>query len=207
MRPLLAGLALILAPGASAQSPLPADWQPFGPDTATYHLSIDTVIVHAGHQSLRIDAPANASENMWAGAIQIVSPAPFRGHRVRLSAAGRTDNVGAAGIWLRVEGQLNGAPAILAFDNMLGGERAVTGTTGWLTYEVVLDVPLDATALAFGPLMAGGGRFWVDQLRFEEVAASVPATNILPEPQVAPNSAAWANRRTVPVPTNLDFEQ
>ena len=80
------------------------------------------------------------------GAIQIVSPAPFRGHRVRLSAAGRTDNVGAAGIWLRVEGQLNGAPAVLAFDNMLGGERAVTGTTGWLTFEVVLDVPLDATA-------------------------------------------------------------
>jgi len=44
---------------------------------------------------------------------------------------------------------------VIAFDNMQ--KRAINGTTGWQRYEVVLDVPKDATVVAFGILLNGGG--------------------------------------------------
>ena len=202
LKPLVAGLAGLFLQHAAAHAQLPRGWAAIGADTAVYRITLDATVAYAGRYSLRIEAPPDASGEMFAGAVQVVSPAPFRGHRIRLSAAGRTDHAGAAAIWLRVEGKVNGEPGLLAYDNMLP-DRAIGGTTDWGGYEVVLDVPLDASAIAFGPLLLGAGRFWVDQFTMEEVAPSVPTTNQL----VAPEPDAPVKRPTVTQPTNLGFEE
>ena len=66
-----------------------------------------------------------------------------------------------------------------AFDNMMN--RAVTGSTDWTEYEVVLDVPPDATRINFGFLLIGGGIVWGDDLRIEVIDATseLPATTDL----------------------------
>jgi hypothetical protein len=63
---------------------------------------------------------------------------------------------------------------MLGFDNM--EPRAVKGTTDWTRYEIVLDVPTTAAALAFGVLLAGNGEVWMDDLKFDIVPSTVPVT-------------------------------
>jgi len=86
------------------------------------------------------------------------APAAWLGQRVRLSGWIQSNAVtGWAGLWMRVDrGQTTG----IAFDNMQC--RAITGTTGWAEYEVVLDVASDATTVAYGVLLAGQGDVWLD---------------------------------------------
>ena len=77
--------------------------------------------------------------------------------------------------------------AALAFDNM--GNRKIEGTTQWTKYSVVLDVPEDAAAIAFGLLMAGKGQVWVDDLAFDVVGPDVASTALETEPQELPEDA------------------
>lgn len=121
--------------------------------------------------------------------MQVIRADRYLGKRVRLSGdAAVTDVVGWSGLWLRVDGSRPGQP--LAFDNM--ESRALSGTRGWGRYEVVLDVDPEATAIAFGVLLAGTGATRVSGLRFDEVAADVPLTG--------------GNGGPLPAePVNLDF--
>jgi len=75
-------------------------------------------------------------------------------------------------------------------------DRSVKGTTAWTKYEIVLDVPLQATNLAYGALLSGTGQIWFDHLKFEVVDNSVPTTGSSME-SMMPNT----------VPVNLDFEE
>ena len=63
-------------------------------------------------------------------------------------------------------------------------------------YEIVLDVPLTATNLAYGALVSGGGTIWFDSISFEEVDETIPTTG---EDQ----------QKYMPVkePSNLSFEE
>jgi hypothetical protein len=71
-------------------------------------------------------------------------------------------------------------------------DRVVTGTTARQRYQVVLDVPADASDIAFGFLLIGKGQLWVDGLRLEPVDSSVPVTSS-------------AKPALPAAPTNLDF--
>jgi hypothetical protein len=62
----------------------------------------------------------------------------------------------------------------VAFDNMQ--DRPIKGTANWRKYDVVLDVPQDATGIFFGVLLSGSGTVWLSDAKFEIVGASVPAT-------------------------------
>ena len=72
------------------------------------------------------------------------------------------------------------AGTIKSIDKMHDGEkdRSIKGTTDWTEYEIVLDVPLNATKLAYGVLLVGTGQVWFDNIKFEVVDNSVPTTNI-----------------------------
>ena len=74
---------------------------------------------------------------------------------------------------MRVDGPQEGKH--LAFDNMQN--RAIKGTTDWQFYEVVLDVAPEATAIAFGVLLSGAGRVWLNDFQFEEVSNEVKTTS------------------------------
>ena len=79
----------------------------------------------------------------------------------------------------------------LAFDNMQG--RPIKGSTGWKQYDVVLDVPQDATGIFFGVLLSGSGTVRISGAKFEIVGPSVPITGA-PGMQQKPDE-----------PVNLDF--
>ena len=44
-------------------------------------------------------------------------------------------------------------------------------------YEVILDVPQESVAIAFGILLTGKGQAWLSEVQFEEVGAEVPTTS------------------------------
>jgi hypothetical protein len=82
---------------------------------------------------------------------------------------------------------------VVAFDNMQ--TRAIKGTQSWSDYDVVLDVPVDATGISFGVLLSGAGQVWMNHVTVETVG---------PETEVTGSSA---NQNSPPpkTPTNLDF--
>jgi hypothetical protein len=111
----------------------------------------------------------------------------YAGKRVRFSAFAKSDGVGDwAGLWMRVDKDKDS----VAFDNMQ--DRAIKGTTGWQKYEVVLDVPQDATGIFFGVLLAGPGTVWLNSAKIEVVGLDVPTTG--------------KSSKLPDGPTNLNFE-
>ncbi len=123
--------------------------------------------------------------------MQTFSAAHFSGQRVRFSGALKCDGVeNRVGLWMRVDGPQG---RMLAFDNMAG--RPIGGTTGWEHYEVVLDVPHEAVAIALGVLLNGVGEAWMSDFTVEIVGPEVETTD-------ARMTAALPER-----PQNLDFSE
>ena len=77
-----------------------------------------------------------------------------------------------AGFWLRVDQEKSKKP--LAFDNM--SERPVKGNSDWTKYEIVLDIPKEASNLAYGALLNGTGQIWFDNIKFEVVSKDEKTT-------------------------------
>ncbi len=91
-------------------------------------------------------------------------------------------------MWMRVDKQ----KTVVAFDNMQ--DRAIKGTRPWSTYDVVLDVPEDATSISFGVLLMGGGQVWVNHVTLDPVSNEINVT--------APSLNQKALSKT---PVNLNF--
>ncbi len=89
---------------------------------------------------------------------------------------------------MRVDGPQNRQS--LAFDNMQ--DRPIRGTTDWVRYAIVLDVPNEAVTIAFGALLSGSGQIWMDDLQFEIVGN---------------DTATTSNIKTANEPRNLDFKE
>lgn len=106
------------------------------------------------------------------GGLAIVSA--YRGKRVRATAYLKTDKAeNGGGLAIVVMGPGN---RVIANDDM-GGSRAILGTTDWKQYEVVADVPDDASHLSIGGTLRGKGTLWMDKLTLEVVDKSVPITD------------------------------
>lgn len=120
--------------------------------------------------------------------MQTIAADAVAGHRVRFSGTVRADGVtGWAGLWMRVDG-IPGSP-MLAFDNMQS--RPIAGSQAWARYEVVLDVPDSAVAVALGVLLNGPGALSLSSFQFETVSNDVAITTV---------------RRPIH-PENLDFSE
>ena len=105
--------------------------------------------------------------------MQMFKADDYRNTRMRLSAAVKSEGIeGWAGLWMRIDGP---EQRMLGFDNM--ENRSIKGTTDWHKYEVILDVPQESVAIAFGLLLTGKGQAWVSEVQFEEVGADVPTTS------------------------------
>lgn len=116
----------------------------------------------------------------------------FCGKRVKLVGTCRSEGVEIyAGLLVRTE-KLNGRP--LTEDDML--DRPLVGTNGFKRFELVIDVPAEATAIAIGARLRGKGKIWFKELRIEEVDSSVPTTD-----QYAYGCVGIWDLE----PTNLDF--
>lgn len=173
----------------------------------THEVGLDRGISRAGASAYVRSIDSITDTSAFAGIVQQLSAASYRGKRVRLSGFVRTDSVArgkGAGLWMRVDA----ADRTVAFDNMIDFGRARTGSTPWSRLEIVLDVPGEAVGLAFGLLLSGGGIVRADDLALEVVDASVLPTR---QGALAPDgrdSVAYAAsyQRLAHFADNLDFE-
>ena len=124
--------------------------------------------------------------------MQTFSAEHFVEQRVRFSGALKSELSveDRVGLWMRIDGP---GGRMLAFDNMAG--RPIGGTTDWEHYDVVLDVPEEARAIALGVLLVGGGKAWMSDFNVEIVGPEVETTD-------AGMTAALPER-----PQNLDFSE
>jgi hypothetical protein len=121
--------------------------------------------------------------------MQSIDAENYAGKRVRLRASVESQDVSEwAGMWMRVDKEQKS----VAFDNMQ--DRAIKGTQSWSTYDVVLDVPEDATGISFGILLSGAGEVWVSHVTLEEVGKETQTTGTKPD-----------QRPLSKTPANLNF--
>lgn len=128
--------------------------------------------------------------------VQRFEPGSFRRHRVRFSGMLRAEDVtGWAGLWMRVDG--DGSPSTkrtLAFYN--NQDRGLTGTTGWVRQDAVLDVADEGTGILIGAILSGSGSLYVADFHVDIVGSDVPLT------LQRASGSAW-----LPHPTNLSFAE
>src|SRR6185436_2332294 len=96
-----------------------------------------------------------------------------------------------------------GEQRLLALDVM--NDRAVSGTTDWKMYSVVLDVPSDAKNIFLGVLLNGKGQIWADDLTFEIVDRNIAVTNKGSAEGGDDPAYAKIPKATIKRPINLGF--
>jgi hypothetical protein len=150
---------------------LPKGWYKAGSDRKSYEMGIDKDVRYNGSNAATIKSISKP--NGFGTLMQDFLPDKFLGRRIRMSGYMTSKDIDdKAGLWLRVD-QANSKDA-LSFDNML--DRPVKGTTDWKKYEIVLDVPLNASNIAFGALLVGTGQLWFTNLNFEIVDSTIATT-------------------------------
>lgn len=163
-------LAALGAWSGATSAAVPAGWMVAGDAPKDYEYGTQKAGSSDGSTAAFIKARSDRSSG-FGTLMQTISADEYRGQRLRLSALLRSDAVGRGQMWMRIDGPDR---KVLGFDNM--DSRPITGTAGWQRYHVVLDVPRDATAVAFGFFLSGKGTLWADGFRLEIVDRSVPLT-------------------------------
>jgi hypothetical protein len=120
-----------------------------------YDYQLDSTTVKKGKYSLTISSKPGSGA---FGAISGVIPQRFEGTKLQLKVFIKTENVvGYAGAYVRIDGTS-------AFNNMY--DQNIKGTTDWKEYT--FNLPYDsnnAEQIAFGALLSGTGKMWLDDVR------------------------------------------
>ena len=185
---LLLGLTVVLLSFAT-----PISWFNAGSKPKSYEMGIDKGSGQDGKNAATIKSIDKKIDG-FGTLMQQSKPDKFLGKRVRMTGFVKSENVlNWAGIWLRVDETDSKQP--LSFDNM--SDRPIKGTTDWTKYEIVLDVPSNASLIAYGALLGGTGQIWFDNISFEVVGDDIPTTG----------SVKGKKSATQDEPINLDFEK
>lgn len=151
---------------------LPEGWFKAGSNRNSYEMGIEKGAGQDGKNVATIKS-IDKSIDGFGTLMQSSMSQKYLGQRVRMSGFVKSKDVKkSAGLWFRVD-QANSKNS-LAFDNM--HDRPITGTTDWKKYEIVLDVPLNASKLAYGALLTGTGQIWFDNINFEIVDSTISVT-------------------------------
>ena len=179
---------------------LPASWT-FEGSRLDYDAGVDTEVRRGSSHPALIrsrfptDDPTHArSRTGLAALVQELDAAAYRGKRLRLQADLRTEAVaGAATMWLQVDRTRR--QDILILDNMeeRATDGALTGTQGWTTRRIVLDVPPEANVVHYGFYLRGSGTVWAGGFDLREAEAGEAVTK--------------APERLLSTPVNLDFSR
>jgi hypothetical protein len=165
---LIAFLAASLAPSVALTDGPPFGWHLAGNHPENYS---------SGAEADGIAFLTSKTEATFVGFGTLMRSIPaddYAGKRVRFRASVRSEHLADwAGLWMRVD---RGAKTV-AFDNMQN--RPIKGTSGWSTYQVVLDVPADATNISLGTLVSSSGEVWINRPSLEVVGHDVPTTTTI----------------------------
>lgn len=172
---------------------VPSHWFKAGSKPDSYEMRIDKGSGEDGKNAVTIKSIDKKIKG-FGTLMQQCKPDKYLGKRIKMSGYVKSENVsGWSGLWLRVDQSNSAVP--LSFDNM--HDRPVTGTTDWKKYEIVLDVPGNASLIAFGALLSRNGQIWFDKLSFEIVDDACKTTG----------SVNSKKTITIDEPSNLDFEE
>jgi hypothetical protein len=166
-------------------------WFIAGSHPQDYGMGIDDSSMYNGKLSAYIKS-IREQPGGFGTLMQSFKAEAYRTKRMRFRAVIRSETVeNWAALWMRIDGSSRNEN--LGFDTMK--DRPIKGTTGWQTYDIVLDVPQEAMAIAFGILLHGSGQAWLSNVHFEEVDKTVPIT-------ATPTAKEFATG-----PRNLDFSE
>jgi hypothetical protein len=147
-------------------------WDKWGEDPRSYEIGIDRNERYRGKPSGYIKSIA--APKGFGSFKQAFRANMYQGKRLKMTGCAKSNSVEEwAGLWMRIDGPLR-TERSLGFDNM--EDRPIKGTTGWTRYQIVLDVPENGAAVAFGVLLVGSGQLWATDFQFEIVDSSVPTT-------------------------------
>ncbi|MBC7553881.1 MAG: hypothetical protein H7257_07870, partial [Taibaiella sp.] len=173
---------------------VPKGWQKSGPAENKYEIGLWKV---GGNNDSKMcgvirSGDKNYYPDDYGSMMQKVSSQQYLGKRVRLTGFMKSRAVTAwAGFYLRADNEDSKEP--LTFDNM--HDRPITGNTVWKEYKIELDVPYNASKIAFGALLHGEGQIWFDDLKLEIVGESTIKADYVK-----------CDTTLKRVPENLDFE-
>lgn len=157
---------------------------------------------HNGKNAVTIKSSSTTIKSHSASIWQNSLPTNFIGHRVKMTAFLKCQNVlDTAGLWFNV---LNSPTQVLETD-----EYFLTKTTDWKKFEIVLDIPKGTSNLNYGAFLSGTGQLWFSDIHFEIVDKSIASTSKKSEQYVPldgePIDAKKMLLATQDEPTNLDF--
>lgn len=169
-----------------------AGWFMAGSKPTHYAACLDTKEFKSGSRSALM---SNAIKNPqgFGTLMQTMDSADYSGKRVAMNIWVKTEDVDDwAAAWMRVDGPRGNQGRPLAFDNMMN--RLIEGSTDWQKYQLVLDVSEKASQIAFGLMLSGRGKVWIDKVEFKVVSKKVPTTCLYSNGYYG-------------APRNLDFEE
>jgi hypothetical protein len=170
-----------------------AGWFNAGSHPKSYEMGIDKGKGQDGKNAATIKSKDQQIDG-FGTLMQTCKPDKYLGQRVKMSGYMKSENVTSwAGFWFRVDKA--GSKESLAFDNMQN--RPVKSTTAWIKYEIILDVPSNASLLAYGALLSGTGQIWFDKVKFEIVGVTLKTTDLV----------TGTKNSVGDKPINLDFEK
>ncbi len=169
---------------------IPEGWFKSGTEPQDYLIGIDRAMSEQGGSSSYIKSkelkPSGSCDLM-----QEIKADNYRGERVRLTGYAKTKFVSYwAGLFMIVEDAM-GSPVV--YDNMQN--RPIVGSSDWIKYEIVLDIPKNSSKILFGVSLHGKGEIWIDDLKLLVVNNTVPLTDLS------------GKSPTALYPENMDFEK
>jgi len=184
----LGAMVVFVACALVVRAEMPHGWFLAGSKPSEFEAGVDPGQAYQGHRSAYLKSQ-QLSVDGFGTLMQQFKAEQYLSERVRLSGLVKSQEVAEwAGLWVRVDK----GKEMVAFDNMQ--DRAIKGTTDWRRYEVVLEVPKDATGIALGILLTGTGEVWLNGARFDVVGADVAVTGS-------------SNAKVPDKPVNLDFAE
>lgn len=163
-------LSILIIASLTLQAAAPRGWFLAGSKPASYESGIDAQASYNGHSGAFLKSKDSRIDG-FGTLMQAFRADHYLGKRVRFSAFVKSADVQSwAALWMRIDK----GPTQLAFDNMQN--RPIKGTTDWRKYDVVLDVPQDATGVFFGVLLGETGQVWISNAKFEVVGPDVQTT-------------------------------
>jgi|SRR5664279_870005 len=179
---------------------LPTGWFIAGSKPGSYEMGIDKGSGKDGKNAATIKSIDSAIDG-FGTLMQDCLPGKYLGKRIRMTGWLKTKGVSEwSGLWLRIDTKSSIKAAV--FDNMHDGKKnqSLKGSTDWNKCEIILDVPDNASNIAYGALLVGTGQIWFDKLSFEIVTPDIQTTGIERDTQ----SSTYTSHQSEPV--NLDFE-
>ena len=156
----------VSASAGTSPSPAPSPlegWSIEGHAQSAYAAETDGEVVREGHPTIRFHPTAD-SGGAYATFMTSLDAAPFRGRRAHAYVWVRTQGVtGRGDAWLRAQG----ADSPPDGPGLATSIVRLSANADFTRYEMVVDVPTDASKLQMGIGLGGPGMLWMDGVKIE----------------------------------------